>query len=323
MAGGSAQGWYEADELRRLVPIFALAVLLVAALAEPSSSAVDLVLGAVPVVAFGLWAYLPNVPLPAVALPSSCPVVVAQRSGQLEPLMFELVLLAFVVGRWSPSRRTAVVLGVLTLASPVAVILVQDPAEVAVANWLMGIVFPWLVGRAFAHHAQLAAELDATRRELAGQALLAERRRIARDVHDFVGHGLAAVMLQVTSARHVLRRDLDAAEDALRSAEWAIEACRSFAARWRSSAATTRQGWRRPSVRRRDLRAGRSGTGRRSRGRAPCPGRPRVPPSSASPSTGSPRRRSRMRLATRRVRNHPRSRADERTDRSLPRPPDR
>ena len=62
-------------------------------------------------------------------------------------------------------------------------------------------------------------ELEGTRRQLAQQALLAERRRIARDVHDFVGHGLAAVMLQVTSARHVLRRDTDAAEEALRSAE--------------------------------------------------------------------------------------------------------
>ena len=49
--------------------------------------------------------------------------------------------------------------------------------------------------------------------------MLEERRRIARDVHDFVGHGLAAVMLQLTSARHVLRRDPDAAEEALRSAE--------------------------------------------------------------------------------------------------------
>jgi signal transduction histidine kinase len=46
-----------------------------------------------------------------------------------------------------------------------------------------------------------------------------ERRRIARDVHDLVGHGLAAVMLQVTSARHVLRRDPAAAEEALLSAE--------------------------------------------------------------------------------------------------------
>jgi signal transduction histidine kinase len=49
--------------------------------------------------------------------------------------------------------------------------------------------------------------------------VLTERRRIARDVHDFVGHGLAAVMLQITSARHVLRRDPAAAEEALESAE--------------------------------------------------------------------------------------------------------
>jgi signal transduction histidine kinase len=68
-------------------------------------------------------------------------------------------------------------------------------------------------------HAQLAAELEAARRKLAEQALLAERREIARDVHDFVGHGLAAVMLQVTSARHVLGRDPGSAEEALRSAE--------------------------------------------------------------------------------------------------------
>src|SRR4029453_460097 len=46
-----------------------------------------------------------------------------------------------------------------------------------------------------------------------------ERRGISRDVHDLVGHGLAAVMLQVTSARHVLRRDPASAEEALLEAE--------------------------------------------------------------------------------------------------------
>jgi signal transduction histidine kinase len=97
--------------------------------------------------------------------------------------------------------------------------LIQDPSELAVGIWLMGIAFPWVIGRAAARQMQLATQLDATRRELAQQALLAERRRIARDVHDFVGHGLAAVMLQITSARHVLRRDPAAAEEALRAAE--------------------------------------------------------------------------------------------------------
>jgi signal transduction histidine kinase len=88
-----------------------------------------------------------------------------------------------------------------------------------VGIWIMGIAFPWAIGWAGARQAQLAGQLDATRRELAEQALVDERRRIARDVHDFVGHGLAAVMLQITSARHVLRRDPTAAEEALRAAE--------------------------------------------------------------------------------------------------------
>jgi signal transduction histidine kinase len=219
VASASAQGWYEASELRRLVPIFALAVALVAVGTEPSSSSADLVLVGLPVVAFGLWAYLPGVPLPALAFAVIVPVMAAQRSGELEPLLFELSVLAFVVARWSQSRTTAIALGLLTVAAPVGVAVAQDPAQIGVANWIMGTIFPWVVGRAFARHGQVAAELDATRRELAQQALLAERRRIARDVHDFVGHGLAAVMLQVTSARHVLHRDLAAAEDALRSAE--------------------------------------------------------------------------------------------------------
>jgi signal transduction histidine kinase len=146
-------------------------------------------------------------------------VVIAQRSGELEPLMFEASLLAFVVGRWSTSLKSAVPLGVLAAATPVLVARVQEPAEVAVAIWIMGIAFPWVWSRAFVRQERLADQLADTRRELAERAMVAERREIARDVHDFVGHGLAAVMLQVTSARHVLRRDPEAAEEALRSAE--------------------------------------------------------------------------------------------------------
>ena len=204
--------------MRQLVPVFALAVAIVAAVTDPSS-AVDLILAALPVAAFAVWAYVPRTPMWAMSLAVLAPVVVAQRSGQLEPLLFDASLLGFVVGRWAPTRAAAVALGLLTLSSPVVASLIQDPSEIAVGIWLMGIAFPWLIGRAAAHQRQLLAELDATRQELAEQALLEERRRIARDVHDLVGHGLAGVMLQITSARHVLRRHPSAAEEALKSAE--------------------------------------------------------------------------------------------------------
>ena len=198
--------------------MFSLAFALVAAISQPSSAA-DTALTAVPVAAWSLWAFARKVPLAAVSVAIVVPVVVAQRSGELEPVMFNAALLAFAAARWSRSLAAAVSLGALAAATPLLVALAQDPMEVAVGIWMVAIVFIWVVGRAVAHQERLLVELEGTRRQLAQQALLAERRRIARDVHDFVGHGLAAVMLQITSARHVLRRDADAAEEALRSAE--------------------------------------------------------------------------------------------------------
>lgn len=218
VAGASGRGWFVADDLRRVLPFFSLAFGLVAAITQPSSAA-DLALTVVPVVAWSLWAFTRSFPLAAVSVAIVVPVVVVQRSGELEPIMFNACLLAFAAARWSRSLAAAASLGVLAATTPVLVALVQDPMEVATGIWVVAIVFIWVVGRAVARQERLLDELEVARRQLAQQALLAERRRIARDVHDFVGHGLAAVMLQVTSARHVLRRDSDAAEEALRSAE--------------------------------------------------------------------------------------------------------
>ena len=100
------------------------------------------------------------------------------------------------------------------------IVWLTEPADADLGGvWLLGIAFPWVVSRAVRRQMELAEQLDATRQELAEQALVAQRREIARDVHDLVGHGLAAMMLHVTGARHVLRRDPDAAEEALRAAE--------------------------------------------------------------------------------------------------------
>jgi signal transduction histidine kinase len=219
VVGESGQPWSGTDELRRVVPLFALVVAVVAALVDPAGAG-DLVLAAVPVVAFAGWAWRPRLPLAPVAVVVCVAVVVAQRDGGLEPLLFEISLLAWVVGRWSRPFAAAVALGLIAVACPIVVSAIQDPSEdLGVGTWILGIVFPWAIGLAMKRQAILGDQLEATRRELAEQALLAERRRIARDVHDLVGHGLAAVMLQVTSARHVLRRDPAAAEEALRSAE--------------------------------------------------------------------------------------------------------
>jgi signal transduction histidine kinase len=218
VTAGSWRGWFHSDDLRRVLPVFSLAFGLVAVITQPSSPA-DNALTVVPVVAWSVWAFGRGVPLAAASPAIVVPVIVMQRSGELEPDMFNVSLLAFAAARWSPSVAAAASLGLLAAATPVLVAVVQDPMEVATGIWVVAVVFIWVVGRAVARQERLVVELEDTRRQLARQALLDERRRIARDVHDFVGHGLAAVMLQVTSARHVLRRDAGAAEEALRSAE--------------------------------------------------------------------------------------------------------
>lgn len=66
--------------------------------------------------------------------------------------------------------------------------------------------------------------LDAERgkRDVArDKAMLAERQRIAREVHDIVGHSLSITLLHLTGARHALQqdRDVDEAIEALTEAE--------------------------------------------------------------------------------------------------------
>ncbi len=200
------------------MPIFALAVAIVATLTN-SSTAGEVLLMAIPPAAFAAWTYVPRLPLAVVAVAVVVPVVAVQHNGTHEPIMFEASLLGFVVACWSESLAMAAALGLVAVAAPIAVGAIETAGHTSVGIWIVGVAFPWTIGRAVHRQAQLAAALEATRRELAEQAMLEERRRIARDVHDFVGHGLAAVMLQVTSARHVLRRDPDAAEEALRAAE--------------------------------------------------------------------------------------------------------
>jgi signal transduction histidine kinase len=193
----------------------ALVVAIVAAVGS-QPSLLDLALLAVPVAAVVLWERVPAV---VATVASAAAIVAVQHTGTHEEIMFEASILAFVVARWTESRLIAAGLGLLLAALPAVVSATETRGHIGVGTWLIGIVFPWGIGRALFHQAKLAAELEASRRELADRAMLDERRRIARDVHDFVGHGLAAAMLQVTSARHVLRRDPAAAEDALRSAE--------------------------------------------------------------------------------------------------------
>jgi signal transduction histidine kinase len=85
--------------------------------------------------------------------------------------------------------------------------------------WMMGFAFGWGSGELGYRFRLARDELASARAVIADQAALDERQRIARDVHDVLGHSLTIVMLQLTAARHLLRRDPDEADAALADAE--------------------------------------------------------------------------------------------------------
>ncbi|GAA4460294.1 sensor histidine kinase [Phytohabitans houttuyneae] len=82
-----------------------------------------------------------------------------------------------------------------------------------------GALLTWLVGRILRRERLLVAALTEAQGRLDAAAAAAERRRIALDVHDAVGHGLSVVLLNVVGARQVIDRDPPAAAEALERAE--------------------------------------------------------------------------------------------------------
>jgi signal transduction histidine kinase len=206
------------DVLRRSVAFVALAVAAVAAIAD-SSGWVELVGLAAAVGLFVVWARWPALPTPVLATGVLLTVALAQRSGQLEPAMFLVALVAVIVAARGGSRAWVPVCLVLVVSPAVIVALQPSSNRMDWKIWVIGIAFSVVIGRGMYRQDRLRDQLEAARAELARQAQAEERRRIARDVHDLVGHGLAGVLLQVASARHVLRRDVDAADDALATAE--------------------------------------------------------------------------------------------------------
>lgn len=128
--------------------------------------------------------------------------------------------LLVVVGWVALTSGPAVVGGVVALvaATLVAQLLLLGPAP----GWVT-----WAVGTAFTAGAcafarrqrQLVDELRSAQAELAEWARTDERYRIAREMHDLVGHGLTGTLLHLGSARLALEDDPAAVGASLAEAE--------------------------------------------------------------------------------------------------------
>ncbi|MET7968870.1 sensor histidine kinase [Micromonospora sp. NPDC005305] len=186
------------------------------------------------------WSVLCAAPV-AIRRVAPWPAVGAAVATLAVPVLFSLapttqglafVVLTYTMAAHRPLRAAS--LAALLLWVPVVLANVVAPLDgvldmgpgVLVLDNLLTASVAFAVGRAVHARRQSTRMLrerariaEATQRSLAEQAVADERRRIARELHDVVAHHVSVMGVLATGARRVLRRDPDAADEAMATVE--------------------------------------------------------------------------------------------------------
>lgn len=174
------------------------------------------------------------VPVVAILLAGAAATVLSQTDARplaIGPVIF--VLDYYMLGR-RPGGRWSGWLDTVLLALP-AIAVSRDsstssPGGTPILDvlfvWSFFFALPYGAGRAVGSRTTLnaalrlnAERLEQQQRERARQAVVEERTRIARELHDVVAHSVSVMVIQTAAARAVARRDPAAAAGALRSVE--------------------------------------------------------------------------------------------------------
>lgn len=129
-----------------------------------------------------------------------------------------LAFTAFVTPLWLRDARRQWVVGGALCVTSAAIVLWAWTAETNgsdVAIIAMSLAVPWVIATAVRDAADDASRLTVLRWATARDDLIAaqqavddERRRVARDLHDLVGHGLSLVSVQAWGAERALPHDV-------------------------------------------------------------------------------------------------------------------
>ncbi len=128
-----------------------------------------------------------------------------------------LLLLGFSAGLYVASTK----LSVAGLIVPIAVMMsiipspyfegAPGPTEYFILSFFCS--FAWGSGRLLRRRIEQIAEAEAAGGEMARDAVSAERARVARELHDVVGHSVSIIAMQAGAAEQLVEKDPDAARE--------------------------------------------------------------------------------------------------------------
>jgi signal transduction histidine kinase len=152
-------------------------------------------------------------PLATLAVVAAAATVYLVLGYPYGPILLSLFVAVYTVAAYRPVRIAATAGGVALLALLTHVFVgAHPPGLVGLMPAAAWVVVPFAVGLTVRLGRENAAR---SRADEARRLADAERLRVAREVHDVVGHGLAAIHLQAEVALHLLARKPEQAEAAL------------------------------------------------------------------------------------------------------------
>ncbi|MDQ3886281.1 MAG: sensor histidine kinase [Actinomycetota bacterium] len=180
---------------------------------------------------------LPFVTLAVVVVVCSTYLALDYPNG---PILLAIPVAQYTVGSCYPVRRSlpAYVAGVLVLGVT-ELVADREPWTIELGQfgaWVVAGLAPWAVGTAVRLRRESVRAAQAEQRR---DREYQERLRTAQDVHDIVGHGLAAISMQAGVALHVLDRSPEQAREMLMtiksSSQAALDELRTTLAVFRAS----------------------------------------------------------------------------------------